>query len=143
MKHRKTLKGATMTLAALAANGATANTPDENIIVEQVYDDDILITQFDDPDQTLIAPQDLAEPDSDIDIFADTSSFGEEADSYDVAELHWTYFGGTGDDNVITTPTRPKTIGDRFFSGNMMGGVAAIAAIAVLGWSWIRRRRKG
>jgi uncharacterized protein (TIGR03382 family) len=130
MKNRKALKGTSMTLAAIAAGSASANIPDDDII-----------TQFEEPETTIIASGD--DPGHDGDLLIEPSWFHDESETYDVAELHWTYFGGGGEDNVITTPTRPKTIGERFFSGNMMGGLAAIAAVAVLGWGWIRRRRKG
>ncbi|MBM1220041.1 hypothetical protein JQU44_06825 [Ponticoccus sp. SC2-30] len=130
LRQHKTLKGTTITLAAVAASGASANIPDEDII-----------THFEEPDTTIITSADNLGHDDDL--LIDPSWFHDESEAYDVAESHHTYFGGGGGDNIITTPSRPLTIRDKLFSGNMMGGLAAIAAVAVLGWGWLRRRRKG
>lgn len=129
MRQHKTLKGTTITLAAVAASGASANIPDEDII-----------THFEEPDTTIITSADHLGHDDDL--LINPSWFHDESEAYDVAELHWTYYGGGGEDS-ISSPPRPKTIRDRLFTGNMMGGLAAIAAVAVLGWGWLRRRRKG
>lgn len=133
MTKHNSFKGASLTLAAVAASGATANTPDA----------DILITDFDSPVPSVLSSPELASDHDDL--LIDLTWFEDETQHVIVAEQHdgtWAGGVGGGSDNIIT-PTRPRTIGDRFFSGNMMGGLAAIAAVAVLGWGWLRRRRKG
>ena len=60
-----------------------------------------------------------------------------------VAEQHdGTWVGGVGRDVISTTKPRTR-LRDQLTRGNMAGGLALLAGLAWLGWTALRRRRRG
>ena len=116
-------------LVAAAATGAAAHIPDGDTLI------DAPVVTAPDVASALDAPLDLL----DLAELDDPRFLG---GAYLVAEDHdGTWAGGVGRD-VIKTGDRTRSFRDRLSRGGVAGGLAVIAAFAVLAWTAIRRRMR-